>query len=261
MKKLLVATTVLSLCALTLRATQAVAAEKTKGSINFITDTNGGVIVKPDPKPDPKDPQPEIEIPEDGGHTGEQGELMFTFIPNFNFEEKVLTGAEITSFAKPIKYTEKGTSASGYIPPFVQVNDGRGTGGDFSVALSASKFKRDGKDEYLNEAYIELMGQTLANNVFTNSVDGILEGVDGFNSDGVKIPETGKGTIVILKTATDQTADGSKSSNVFESGYLPGTVLQEDSQLSGVKFTKPLGQTPKKDGYTSELTWTLSNVK
>lgn len=135
-KNKLVATGLVTLAALTLVSTSALAAEAgSKGKVKFTEPS----VLPPSPfdPTDPNFPPAEIEEEEEGHGKGTSGVLRFERVPNFDFGEVAISPGKKTLSVKDESYKLKGQTAVFYAAPTVEITDGRGNAPGWTASVKS----------------------------------------------------------------------------------------------------------------------------
>ncbi|MGX7417565.1 WxL domain-containing protein [Carnobacterium gallinarum] len=235
----------------------------TRGSVVFevVGDTETGTVIVPGEE----DTDDNTIIPEGGGSS--TGPLRLESVPDIKFGTiKFKTGktthpALLEEYTKPAEPTVKRA-----IPHFVQVTDERGlVDGTWKLNVTSTTFKDTAAvaPELINSKII-LKQQSFFNSVgdFATPVVAATTLVDGFTGTEATIPTDGTTNVQILSTKTGQTTNGSKTSTVFNSAYLPENLdsYEVNTYNDGVILDKANGDNVQIGvNYESNLIWTLSD--
>ena len=210
------------------------------GKIGFIED-------KDPTKPiDPTDPTNPVD-PTDPGTPGTAGPLSIDYVSNFDFgSDNKISGDDTTYYAKPIKATDK-DGKEVQRANYLQVTDKRGSNiGWYLTDKQGAQFN-DGKAD-LDGAKLQMTNQTLnSKNMDLNNPSNI-PAIDNATmtmtpGDDIKVLTAGKNQG--MGTWTD-------AFGVYDAA--------KDTASKAVSLEVPGNSAKNVGSYTTDLTWTLSDV-
>ena len=251
-------------------ATKASAAEtqsyKSDAAVNFITNTDPSNPIDPE-DPDPENPVDPIDPidPENPVDPGTEGPLSLDFASSLNFGTAKITTANkvYSAYAQQIKKNDgEELAIENYRPNYVQVTDNRGTeaGWDLKVRQESQLTSTEGKE--LTGAAINMTGGTL------NTAAGSTAKTPTAVADVALVP----GEDAVVASAAEGEGAGVWADYFGKSGdtVKPGTDLVQDDagevtefdviRNSAVTLSVPGASIKTNSTYTTELTWTLSEV-
>ncbi|HCM89361.1 MULTISPECIES: WxL domain-containing protein [Vagococcus] len=240
--------------------TTSVHAATTKSKVNFTEGTGPEGDALTLIKPGTKDKF--ITMDSESGSKSNGG-IRFSFIPSLDFGTAKISVTDQNYFAKPVSYTTKDDATKKYIAPFVQVINESGTNKKYKVTVSASLFKSATSNHELLNSKIKLSNMSARN----NSLDSDDGNVDAVEQGLISIPEgaaleipTSGGPVEVFSSADGDKTLGNASSVVFEKDYAPNKAIASTSEMKSVVLTVPASDTPKKEAYSSTITWNLENT-
>ena len=212
------------------------------GKIGFIED-------KDPTKPiDPTDPTNPVD-PTDPGTPGTAGPLSIDYVSNFDFgSDNKISGDDKTYYAKPIEATDNGGNKV-QRANYLQVTDKRGSNIGWYLTVTQGAQFNDGKAD-LDGAKLQMTNQTLnSKNMDLNNPSNI-PAIDNATmtmtpGDDIKVLTAGKNQG--MGTWTD-------AFGVYD------TDAAKDTASKAVSLEVPGNSAKNVASYTTDLTWTLSDV-
>lgn len=276
--KKLIGLGLVSLCALTLGAPGAFAADaNAKSDVKFVEDTGTIDPTKPEVV-DPTDPDKEPGIVDPGGEgTGGNGTKGFNinWISNFKFGEIKIAGNTMSAFAQPSTLNWAEDNAGTLVPTgdktvglanFLQVTDNTGANAGWNVSVTGSPFS-----ELDATGNVKAGGHTLAGAKLTLNepqIVGLAEsaalaptaiapGADLLAGSGAKVlsaaANKGQGTWSLTWGAA---ADKTTLKGITVAGQTAS-----GNATAGVKLEVPVTAQPKADtSYRADLQWVLTTA-
>lgn len=209
--------------------------------------SEGAITFKPSEDPtDPVDPtDPETPVEPEGPHEpGTNGPLSIDFASSFDFGTQNITSTNQTYYAAAQKYKVVGEDGkpTGDIqegPNYVQVTDNRGTESGWTLQVTQdAQFKGTGTHE-------------LAGAVITLSNGNIVTKSESAKPSGAAEIVLTPGTAANVMVAADKQGAGT---------YLNDWGTDKDTGAKSVSLMVPGKITKYTEKYTTQLTWTLTDV-
>lgn len=224
------------------------------GTVEFIPNTD------PTDPVDPTDPEKPVDPtdPEDpnGPEPGTNGPLSIDFASNLNFGKQKITSTDEVYLAAAQQFfnvDENGNHVGDaqYGPDYVQVTDNRGTESGWKLTVTQDAQFIDTNTHELTGATIKLKNANIQ--TVSASEKPSVEGQDVVlvpgTASNVMIAATGQGAGTYLN-------DWGTKDNLVEVEEDGNTVQKTNS----IELAVPGATTKYADKYTTQLTWTLSDV-
>lgn len=225
------------------------------GTIEFTPNTD------PTDPVDPTDPEKPVEPTDpsdpDGPEPGTVGPLSIDFASNLNFgKQKITSKNEVYLAAAQQFYNVDAagnpTGEAQYGPNYVQVTDNRGTESGWTLTVAQDAPFKDTKGHELTGATITLKNanvQTVSNSAKPAIATGDITLSDDGTTSDVMVAAAGQGAGTYLN-------DWGTKDNLIEVEEDGNTVQKTNS----IELAVPGSTTKYADKYTTQLTWTLSDV-
>lgn len=244
---------------------------KSDAVVNFITNTDPTLPIDPE-NPDPGEPVDPVDPidPTQPIEPGTEGPLSIDFASSFNFGTGKITTSNTVynAYAQQIKKNDDDAKPSieNYRPNYVQVTDNRGTEAGWNLTVSQAKQLTSDEGKELKGASIQLTGGTLKTAEASTAVKPTGE------SEVTLVPG---GEASIVATATEGQGAGvwanyfgSSEATLSDATDLRPTELDPEKyeefdviRNSAATLSVPGASVKTNSQYTTELTWTLSEVQ